>query len=1235
MITNNLKTYKLASFTSHLFRFLTLLVIISVNAKALVISDTITGHILDSTGAPIPNALVSIRPVSVPDGRVLQRANSNGYFRFVSSGTYDSYEISALRIGYSPSKPRVVQRSAQDGFRNIEITLLTLAQEMAKFEIVARRPSVKRRLNDALGDRTDLKGQHILSSEDGITEWMRRITMLNILRDEEGRPVFSIGTLNNEQNNVTLNGSTLLGNALPSLLEMRASVNAIQYDVSRGQFSGVQVDFRSLEMSTAFTHPSRRIAFTTTGPWLQSGSGTISGVGAPYSRFKLSLSDSRPIIYGKLLSVFAADIGRNSRPAQSIFSDSFRLSDLGFSPDSILRFSHISELIGLPSQVNSSGRQFNDELVGLWELKYKKSEDFFAGIRFNGQFGKSTNIGASPYSTRSYLSKSNTGSGGIAININVTPVSGFNHTFNTYLAQQYIATSPYLSIPSAIVRVSDLLEPGDSLSPVSVNTIYTGGNQSSNNSRQILWETNHSTSWMSWNGKHRLRLSSMIRFDQIKTSSISNENGTFTFLSLNDLENNNPSSFTRTLSPAKQLAAKSWSAALALGDSWRPTGNLHIMYGLRSDISYLPIGKYDKTFTNAFETPTDKLVDNHISPRIGMLIRPSNTKYGSLQLGIGNYKSAASLSTAMSLRNRRGFSNTLLNLECAGYGIAPIPDWNRFLENNSNIPTTCLDSSGTVTSPQQSGIPSVAYLSKQYRSPDLWRSSISWSTNWSNTDNIPFEKRNTLKRITNGGIRISAMHSFGSNQSGFINRNIIPNPAFQLANESNRFVYVPSNSISSSSGITSIINARINPLFSQVFEHRSDLKYKSTQLSINLNHSLDFKTHTLSGYTSYTISNTRQEQYGNNKNADIFSSAWSKSSEPTHRIRTGFDYSSAIKNSVYYTLSLQGTLNSGSKYTPLVLGDINGDGLYNDRAYVPKTSEASNIARALNQTIATLNSRARNCIESQRGNVAERNSCTSTWNGELDLYGSILLGKPSKTFMFLRGATIEFSARNLLAGLDGIINRNSPKGWGGGIWTDPYLMSVRGFDSIQNQFIYDINSKFGAASGTGNSYRTPFSAVFSISVPLSTYKNYQAQQLYKFATEKDSAKAFDKVRNYLAVGDPDPFRVILRLADTILLTSKQIESVQNIQDDYLSRRDSILDISTEELIKLAKYHKNTSDEQRSNILNRKYRETYDILYNFTGHRLLHLSHSLYPDQIELLPYWIREKLARIRDTPIK
>jgi outer membrane receptor for ferrienterochelin and colicin len=146
---------------------------------------------------------------------------------------------------------------------------------------------------------------------------------------------------------------------------------------------------------------------------------------------------------------------------------------------------------------------------------------------------------------------------------------------------------------------------------------------------------------------------------------------------------------------------------------------------------------------------------------------------------------------------------------------------------------------------------------------------------------------------------------------------------------------------------------------------------------------------------------------------------------------------------------------SGTPWTPMVFGDINGDGLdTNDRAFLSRSLQFENAAER-DQFLEFLNEHR--CLIEQEGTVVQRNSCRNPWFNSLDL-------RLSKEIGTLRGQRAEFivDAFNVLNGID--------KEWGrymGVFGTSRELLQARGYDPATRGIVYRVNDDFGREAPVG------------------------------------------------------------------------------------------------------------------------------------------------------------------------
>src|SRR6185436_16118484 len=125
-------------------------------------------------------------------------------------------------------------------------------------------------------------------------------------------------------------------------------------------------------------------------------------------------------------------------------------------------------------------------------------------------------------------------------------------------------------------------------------------------------------SWLEGNGAHRIKLGALFSGSRFSQDVTSNRLGTYTFNSLEDLADNQPSIFTRTLSPAIRVGT-SLNSALYLGDTWRKSRSLQLTYGARVEHTQFDgAPTYNPEVEQIFGYGTNEIpTETHASPRAG------------------------------------------------------------------------------------------------------------------------------------------------------------------------------------------------------------------------------------------------------------------------------------------------------------------------------------------------------------------------------------------------------------------------------------------------------------------------------------------------------------------------------------------------------------------------------------------------------------------------------------------
>src|SRR6185312_3311928 len=160
-------------------------------------------------------------------------------------------------------------------------------------------------------------------------------------------------------------------------------------------------------------------------------------------------------------------------------------------------------------------------------------------------------------------------------------------------------------------------------------------------------------------------------------------------------------------------------------------------------------------------------------------------------------------------------------------------------------------------------------------------------------------------------------------------------------------------------------------------------------------------------------------------NGDPFTKAWVSGNQPTHQIRTN-----ATFRAWWFNVNMQLNVYSGTPFTPSVSGDLNGDGLSDDLAFIPNpaTTRDTALATQMRQLLAAAPAGARDCLQKQLGQIAGVNSCTTQWQARLDFN---INWQPPRSFGFgdrLRITTTMQNTSGALVRLFGL--ENTPLGRG-------------------------------------------------------------------------------------------------------------------------------------------------------------------------------------------------------------
>ena len=1055
-------------------------------------TDIILGKVTTPDGHGVEGARVEVTSAETGITR-RKTTDAEGQYSILFPDGGGSYRMRVTFIGFAPYTANVARQADEDRLvTNVRLT--RNAQVLAAVQVRATntrdntqdRPtagSTERNLTPAQLDRLPIdKGD--LSTVATLSPGV-----VGTIATDSTPATFSVAGQPQNQNQITLDGLSFGSGSVPAEAVRSTRVITRTYDVSRGQFTGGQVASTTRggtnNLQGVFTYALR-------DPELEFVDEASATFGQKYMQNSLSFGVGGPLIEDEMFIFGAASVSRRTNPLSSLLvANAQTLSRLGASQDSVNRFLSRLGTIGVaPTLPGIPADRLADQASAIVRFDWSLAELHTLTLRgdVRGSLQDGTRI--SPFSVPSTGGELRTLGGGVMATL-TSHVHGFINELRAYQSSDRQNTTPYLIAPDGRVTVASTLSDGTG----SVTSLQFGGNPSlPQQTHSRLFELTDEVSWVSSDGSHRYKLGGLLNEDRSTIGAIPNRYGTFFFNSLADFDANKPSAFTRTLSGNDRLAGSN-NAALYIGDAWRQSPAFQATYGLRLEGSRFPrSSEYNPQVDALFGLRTDHGPSEvALSPRVGFTYfmgmptsnpAPDSARGGQrgggqgggpgggnvggfaqaswiFRGGIGEFRGRIPSGLVANAVEATGLAGGQSQLSCIGAGV-PTPDWASYLKDPANIPTQC--AAGGLPVPTGFGQRrNVTTFEDGFGAPKVWRTSVGAGRRFRERYQFSFD----------------ASFAYGIDQTGSRDLNLDATPEFTLATESGRPVYVPSTTIIPGTGATSSNASRLHPEYGAVSQLTSSLRSASTQMTVSLG-GLTMQGITLNG--SYTFLRSRDQQNGfgvsggggfggatTSGNPNI--AEWGTSDLERRHSFLGFI---TVPVAPWFDLTGIGRLTAGQRYTPTVGGDVNGDGSRNDRAFVfePAATADTAIAHGMQRLLLASNgTNTQDCLASQLGNIATRNSCVAPWFPSLDIQMNF---KPGGAGLDRR-LTISLQLQNALVGVDQLLHgSDNLHGWGQPAIPDRTLLYVRGFDPLARTYKYQVNEHFGVPAGANSAFRVPF-----------------------------------------------------------------------------------------------------------------------------------------------------------------
>ncbi len=1118
--------------------------------------QVIQGRVTSDSGAAIAGAdvIVTVAPTAET---ISGKSDSSGAYRVVIAKPTGEYILYIGALGRKPFRQRVTIK-APDSVAVVNAKLAPTVTQVAGVRVQARKARPQRTIGNETGFGTDATDKTF----DGVNGALPPDLQGNLdamaslipglSTSPNGVSAFGLGA---DNNSTTLNGLAFSGGDLPRDARTTTRFRTSPWDPTVGGFNGVQT---AVTLQSGGNISRRSGHVTLDAPAMQFSDPVASRAGQKFTNIALDEGGQGAYKLDAIWYNFGAHFARQTASTASLLDlDPGALVRAGISPDSaahliaLLQSMHVPVTMGgIPDDRTTTTASFIERVDRAPASPTKPNGPPGASLAVTGfgRYSLSQAASLSPTALPAFSGKTTTAMAG---------VQGLYSTYfghdGDYVSETTTSVSvndnrgtPYLELPSGSVLVASDLGNGAS----GLGSLAFGGNSTlQSNSSTWTWETINQTDFL-LRGKQNLPMKIYLqsRFDGFDQTVAANRLGRYSFASLAGVANNTPTSFSRTLN-APSRSGGEWIGAGAFGGDFN-LGKVTLTGGVRVDANaFTAAPAYNSQVDQLFGARTDHTPGGvSVSPRLGftwlmkgqrgysVLATPmSIVSSGPIQVrgGIGKFQSTFRPTLLADAISSTGLPGSTQQLLCIG-AAAPVPDWQAFANDVSAVPNQCTGGTGNLADTARA----VTLFDRNFAPAESWRGNLGVTTDmlfthWS----------------------IDGTYSLNLHQPGTVDLNFAGTPQFSLANEGNRPVFVAPTSIVASTGAVSAVEARSHAEFGRVAEQVSDLRGDAKQLAVYAIPNLPFRFGILLlGYT-YSDARVQGRGFDQSTGGDPRAVEWSMAPfTPRHQFTAQL-----ARTFMQGHLGASGLVKvqSGFPFTPIVGGDINGDGSSNDRAFVfdPATADPT-VASGLRALMQNGPAAARDCLSAQIGEIVGRNSCVGPWSATANA-----------NFAWLRvphtndRANLFISFANITGGLDELLHgENNLHGWGTFPLPDQLLYQVRGFDQNAKRFIYEVNPRFGSTSPATTTRRSPFRITLDLSLTLG--RSPQEQQVEQNIRVKPHlvgtrATADSIQARFMKQQFSDIYAIMLHFADSLALSRDQVEAMQAEQKVLKAEADSI------------------------------------------------------------------------------
>lgn len=1016
---------------------------------------TVSGKVVDDKGQPVIGAMISVKNEST-GFKVSAPTGPDGTYNIREVPLGSPYTVSAHYMGMGDQVRTGYALNQGDALR-VDFTMTQTATQLHTVEVVAN--SLRKGV-EYEGAATKVSSQDIAK----LPVNGRNFTSLMDLS-----PLSSGGNIGGQlgsSTNYTVDGMTAKGTvsggstmgaytmSMEAVREFQVVSNA--YDVTYGRSGGGTVS----AVTKSGTNTLTGGVFTYGRANWMSSPYNINGnkIDSKYSTFQYGFSLGGPIIKDRLHFYVVWDHQRDSRPIYiaNLKSDKdiARYNVTQQTLDDFLQVAREKYGVANTPQFGEFGKTKQTDAV-FARLDWQINPNNLLTVRNNyinerNPLSESDNTAINLYEVwinrKNYNNSFMTSLRSI-LNPQMTNELKLQH-FVVYEGEKTSTELPSTNIPRAIVQKVE--STGLDGKPIYTSIQLGGQRYAPENFKdhvlQLVDNLYLNTKYIDWT------FGADFMYTHMNSQYGSEMNGRFYFNGMDNFKNMTPYRYARevmlTDDPFVKMNTLN-SAVYGQMKTHLATG-LELMAGIRFDYTrYFNHAHFNKLVYDQLGLRTDNVISTfQPQPRIQFTWDINDEHNDILKWGAGIF--GTDINNYLMINNILFDGTREASVDIQDPALLPKPDFIGYRKNPASAPGKDL-----FNNPNIKKIATINTNGKDARVPVIYKANLSYTHYFSD-------------RLRLG---VSFYGSWTRHNYMYLDRNMVDKPYFTLANEANRGVFVPAESINTTNGATDWMQGRKTKDIGRVLELVSNGRNNQYAFVIDGTYRY-FKDGQIS--FSYTWNDTKDNVSYNGNVANSATLFFPVKSDPRDLSRMDYSDNQFRHKVVVYgtaptfwgiTVGLRFSGIGGTRYSLAVNGNVNGDFVdTNDLAYVYNPNDASTPQYLKDGINAILNnpdasSSVKKYIRKSFGKIADRNGGINGFYGTFDLH----LGKRFKLYKthHLDVSVDLFNVANLLN-----------KDWGAGQNLGKiYLYNIKGFDAQKKEYIYTVNTNAGVPAGNGNPYQ--------------------------------------------------------------------------------------------------------------------------------------------------------------------